>query len=41
MTAHTKKGFENKVNSLLLGNGYNKRRAIGEQKTLHALRLSD
>ena len=29
------------VNSLLLGSGSNKRRTIGEQKTLRAPRLSD
>ena len=40
MTAHTKKAIENEVNILLLGSS-NKRRAIGEQKTLRALRLGD
>ena len=41
MTAHTEKAIENEVKSLLLGSGSNKRRAIGEQKTLRALRLGD
>ena len=41
MTAQNKKAIKNKLNSLLLGSGSNKRRDIGEQKTLHALRLGD
>ena len=39
LTAQTKKAIENEVNSLLFGSGSNKRRAIGGQKTLCALRL--
>ena len=40
MTAQTKKAIKNEVNSLLLGSS-NKRRAIGEQKTLRDIRLGD
>ena len=40
MTAQTKKAIENEVNSLILGSS-NKNRAIGEHKTLRALRLGD
>ena len=41
MTAQTKKAKKNEVNSLLLGSGSNKRRAIYEQETLRAIRLDD
>ena len=41
MTAQTKKAIKNEVNSVFLGSGSNKRRATGEQKALHALRLGD
>ena len=41
MTSQNKKAIKNKVNSLLLGIGSNKRREIGEQKTLRAIRLGD
>ena len=40
MTAQTKKTINNDVNSLLLGSS-NMRRGIGEQKTLHDIRLCD
>ena len=40
ITAQTKKAIENEVNSFLLVSS-NKRRLIGEQKTLRALRLGD
>ena len=41
MTVQNKKAIKNEENSLLLGSGSNKRRAIGEQKTLSDLRLGD
>ena len=39
LASQTKKAIEMEVNSLLLGSGYNKRRATGEPKALLAFRL--
>ena len=41
ITSQTKKAIENKVNTLLLGSGSNKRRDICEQNTLCDIRLGD